>query len=413
MRCPKCGQESSGNYCSNCGTPLTGRSGRLPERFYGPEDDGREDEFIEDVYGVGDDTEGERPDFPTVPAEELLKEEPQSGPISLKKWKEEYAALSGHSNREGAEEDGTYGDQVRRSRKAEAGEKTARPGRKKERKNGRSVNAREAKREKREQQQKEARMKKLESEVEQLRSRRDFGAGGQDGKTAGRSRAARAMTRKEREQEGAYDGRRPTAVRAFPGQWDTEARNRERLSEGPESRRSEDGGISPGEAAVKGVAAVAVITSRLMQLASFLLMAAMTLVMAQSFWEHGQALGDIRLVAATHNYGLALYAGFAGAALVSGAVWSLWILSRKGAGGGVRMKKYDTGRGFLPFLLCMAVIVLAAFLPSQIPGEAESWKGMEKGVLAVLEAVNSQRGLLLSCSGAGAVLSLVRKLLRV
>lgn len=227
-------------------------------------------------------------------------------------------------------------------------------------------------------------MKKLESEVEELRSLKDSG-----GRRSGLFRSSHSDL-DEALPERSFDGRGNQG-----------------------SQRTEDEGFDLGEAAAKGAAAAAVITSRLMQLASFLLMASMTLVMVQSFWEHGQALGDIRLVAAERNYGLALYAGFAGTAVFMGAVWSLWILSRKGAGGGIRMKKYDTGRGFLPFLLCIAAIAAAALLPAQIPQEAEAWKGLAKGAADALEAVNSQREILLLCSGVGAVLSLIRRLLRV
>lgn len=79
----------------------------------------------------------------------------------------------------------------------------------------------------------------------------------------------------------------------------------------------------------------------------------------------------------------------------------------------MRMKKYDTGRGFVPFLLCMAAVVAAAVVLPEIPAEAEAWKGMAKGAAAAMEAVNSHRDTLFLGSTAGAVLSLVRKLLRV
>lgn len=231
------------------------------------------------------------------------------------------------------------------------------------------------KREQKKQQKKDARLKKLESEVERLR-----------------------------------------------GNKETEApRTRRRLKPRPEQEAAwqsgENGQTSIleelGEAAAKGAAQAAVVISRLMQLASALAMAGMVLVMAQSFWAHGQEMGDIRLVMAEANYGLAVYAGFAGISLFMGAVWCLWILSRRGAGGGVRMKRYDTGRGLVPFVLCLAAVAAAGILLPQIPQEEGAWRGLAAGIRAAAEAVDARRGILLSCAGLGACLSLIRKLLSV
>ncbi len=166
--------------------------------------------------------------------------------------------------------------------------------------------------------------------------------------------------------------------------------------------------------AVKAAGAGAVVLiSRLMQLASAFLMAAMTAVMLRSFWKYGQGLGDIRYVLEERNYALALYAGFAGVSLFMGFIWFFWILSRKGAGGGIRMKKYDIGRGFLPFLLCMAVVVAAGAVLLKFPKDAVIWNGHLKGAYAALEAVCVHRNGLFFSSVLGAVLSFIRKLLRV
>ncbi len=42
------------------------------------------------------------------------------------------------------------------------------------------------------------------------------------------------------------------------------------------------------------------------------------------------------------------------------------------------MKKYDTGRGFVPFLLCMAAVVAAAVVLPEIPAEARRGRGWQK-----------------------------------
>ena len=166
-------------------------------------------------------------------------------------------------------------------------------------------------------------------------------------------------------------------------------------------------------AAKKGAAATIVLASRIMQLVSCLLMAYMVVIMTKSFWEYSYGLGDIRLAVQEHNYGLILYASFAGASLFMGGVWCLWILSGKAAGGELRLKKYDTGRGFVPFLICLAVVLAVHPLRMLVPTEAGMWHGTAAGAKAALDAVHINHTALFYCSALGAALSFVRKMLRV
>lgn len=166
-------------------------------------------------------------------------------------------------------------------------------------------------------------------------------------------------------------------------------------------------------AAKKGAAATIVLASRIMQLVSCLLMAYMVVIMTKSFWEYSYGLGDIRLAVQENNYGLILYASFAGASLFMGGVWCLWILSGKAAGGEFRLKKYDTGRGFVPFLICLAVVLAVHPLRMLIPTEAGMWHGTAAGAKAALDAVHINHTALFYCSALGAALSFVRKMLRV
>lgn len=159
-----------------------------------------------------------------------------------------------------------------------------------------------------------------------------------------------------------------------------------------------------------------VIAVRVMQIVSCLLMGCMVAVMLRSFLAHGEGLGNIETLVTDRNYGLALYVGFAGTSLFMGVIWCLWILSRKGAGGGFRLKKYDTGRGLIPFLLCAAMAFSAGPALTVIPpvdSVVVEWQGIAAGGRAALTAVNAHRGTLLFCSGAGAVLSLIRRILLV
>ena len=166
-------------------------------------------------------------------------------------------------------------------------------------------------------------------------------------------------------------------------------------------------------AAKKGAAATIVLASRIMQLVSCLLMAYMVVMMTKSFWEYSYGLGDIRLAVQENNYGLILYASFAGASLFMGGVWCLWILSGKAAGGELRLKKYDTGRGFVPFLICLAVVLAVHPLRMLVPTEAGMWHGTAAGAKAALDAVHINHTALFYCSALGAALSFVRKMLRV
>lgn len=74
--------------------------------------------------------------------------------------------------------------------------------------------------------------------------------------------------------------------------------------------------------------------SRLLQLASAVLMALLTVMSVFSFWQHREGLGGIMTILDERNYALALYLASAGAVVFFGMIWTLWIMSRKGAGGG-------------------------------------------------------------------------------
>ena len=320
----------------------------------------------------------------------------------------------------------SYQPRSRKSEKQKPKEKTPKPKKSKEGSEGRKA---ESKGERKEQQKKEARMKKLEGEVERLRSSQENGSQENDSREKVRPVSRGMAGRKaQREESWDWDGgeRSGSAYSGLPRGKNQRSRSMRGNADSRVSRdfdipdsetriieKTDKDGVSFGDVVVKSMVTATVIISRVMQLASFLLMAGMVFLMAQSFWEHGQALGDIRFMAAESNYGMALYVGFAGITLFMGLIWCLWIPSKTGAGGGVRMKKYDTGRGFVPFLLCMAAVVAAAVVLPEIPAEAEAWKGIAKGAAAAMEAVNSHRDILFLGSTAGAVLSLMRKLLRV
>lgn len=356
MICPICGYESSGNFCSNCGEPLENdKNGYLPEEF---------DTFNE----IREDWQERRSSEPG-----------QSKPGKEKK-----------NNSHNAREREAKTDKKDQKKQQNLQQKQQQ----KQQKEQQKQQQKQQKERQKEQHKRDERMKSLESEVERLRN------------WAGMEAATSQVVDPEHV--------KPKRSYAREAEWENDNLDHEDF-EGRFQRgdRQDFEGSGFGEAVAKGAVGIVVLLSRLMQFASTVLMACLVLTMAQSFWRHGQGLGDIRLAVEERNYGLAFYVGFAGITLLMGLIWCLWILSRKGAGGGVRMKKYDTGRGFWPFLICITAIILSSIIAKQIPIEPETWKGIGIGVTAALEAVNGQWEILLFCSAAGAVLSLVRKMMRV
>lgn len=407
MICPKCGHETSGNYCSSCGAPL--KNGYMAES-------------------------AEEYEMRKRLAEELAELEDEADRQSGDAYSDFISRLKTQTRRTPADTEAADSDSCRpQSRMAERPkpkEKAAKPKKSREGTEGRKAEAKvqakaetkaEIKAETKEQKKREARMKKLEAEVERLRS-----SGGSNSLERGSQKSGSQKSDSQKngnggQKHGIQENIRPSsrgmAAGRMPnvGEWEWDSDGGPGIPD-VESRiteKADPDGAGLGEMMVKSVVTAAVMMARVMQLVSFFLMAGMVFIMAKSFWEHGQALGDIRLMAAEANYGMALYVGFAGITLFMGLIWCLWIPSKKGAGGGVRMKKYDTGRGFLPFLLCMAAVAAASVILPRIPAGEEAWKGLAAGAAAALEAVNAHRSTLFLSSTAGAVLSLVRKMLRV
>lgn len=402
MICPKCGHETSGNYCSSCGAPL--KNGYMAES-------------------------AEEYEMRKRLAEELAELEDETDRQSGDAHSDFISRLKTQTRRTPADTEAADSDSCRpQSRMAERPkpkEKAAKPKKSREGTEGRKAEAKaqakaetkaEIKAETKEQKKREARMKKLEAEVERLRS-----SGGNNSLERGSQKSGSQKHSNGGQKHGIQENIRPFSRGMAAGRMPSVGEREWDGDGGPgipdvESRiteKADPDGAGLGEMMVKSVVTAAVMMARVMQLVSFFLMAGMVFIMAKSFWEHGQALGDIRLMAAEANYGMALYVGFAGITLFMGLIWCLWIPSKKGAGGGVRMKKYDTGRGFLPFLLCMAAVAAASVILPRIPAGEEAWKGLAAGAAAALEAVNVHRGTLFLSSTAGAVLSLVRKMLRV
>ena len=137
-----------------------------------------------------------------------------------------------------------------------------------------------------------------------------------------------------------------------------EAERTRRAAERSEAHTQSDSNDGPSvlDVTAAGVTGVVVLMARVMQAASFLLMAGITWANAKAFRYGGDDLGYIGTMITDENYGLGLYVGIGVFLVLMGAIWCLWILSGKHAGGKVRLQKYDTGRGFIPFIIILVLV---------------------------------------------------------
>lgn len=405
MICPKCGHENTGNFCSNCGALLR-REGfpemRQPAGMRGHET-GEESASLTDT--AANSAEHSDPlnasnTFGTR-GRSRRREEPPENPENR-----DPAVRAPREKKENPKPVKSGGSKP---------EKSGKPDKRNERAERKAEKAgvKADKAEKKEMQLRDARINKqlkdaaerekaLSERLEQLDRERT------GGERAGRGRIDPERAERER------------AERTDRGQMKRERLGSQSRREGREADAkvySREGGSGLGEAAVKGAVSAIVLSARVMQIFCGVLMGYMVWTLAWSFWNHQEGLGLIQAAVDERNYGLILYVGLAGVSLFMGVIWCLWILSRKAAGGNVRLKTYDTGRGFLPFLICAAAVIAAGavlpYLPSETAPYTSSFAEAIKGATAALKAVNDHRAVLISCSVIGAAVSFVRKLLRV
>ena len=194
-----------------------------------------------------------------------------------------------------------------------------------------------------------------------------------------------------------------------------EAERTRRAAERSEAHTQSDSNDGPSvlDVTAAGVTGVVVLMARVMQAASFLLMAGITWANAKAFRYGGDDLGYIGTMITEENYGLGLYVGIGVFLVLMGTIWCLWILSGKHAGGKVRLQKYDTGRGFIPFIIILVLVLVAGPAAYLMPKNAGSLQPIVDGGYAALEALNANHGFLLFCSIGGAILSFIRKMLLV
>lgn len=136
------------------------------------------------------------------------------------------------------------------------------------------------------------------------------------------------------------------------------------------------------------------------------LMIFMNLKLFLSFWEHRNDLGIMMKVIHEKNLQEAAYLISALLILGFGMISTLWILSGKKMADNGRLKKYDTGRGIISFLIFGGLGIFAGTAALLIPADPETLRGVQK----ILEITASHKNLLVSASGVGLILCIVRKL---
>ena len=406
MICPKCGNRAEGNFCSHCGAALNPQVEKYMDddfEFLTPED------FLKEEY-INPVTEENLPE-----SEIKLKLEPEIKPelkpeLELKS-EQEPAQQKEHLlyNFEAQKPQNNTNTRENTSKEKPVKKQKARPSKEETTKEKPSKSKTTESRSHRNRDDNiRTRLEQLEKEFEK-KLEQEHGQRPEQGWS--QTQSQRLTLGGQTAFAGAGDSKRyaeSTGGRIFDSQETITYMETERSSH--PVRDTVQTSIA---AAKKGAAATIVLASRIMQLVSCLLMAYMVVIMTKSFWEYSYGLGDIRLAVQENNYGLILYASFAGASLFMGGVWCLWILSGKAAGGELRLKKYDTGRGFVPFLICLAVVLAVHPLRMLVPTEAGMWHGTAAGAKAALDAVHINHTALFYCSALGAALSFVRKMLRV
>ncbi|MCD2491368.1 hypothetical protein LQE92_01840 [Lacrimispora sp. NSJ-141] len=145
-----------------------------------------------------------------------------------------------------------------------------------------------------------------------------------------------------------------------------------------------------------------------LRLASFVLMGGMTVRLFTGFWSQRDVLGSMVQMVSDRNYAEGLYLILAAALLAYGVVSAVWILTRRRIACDGRMRRFDTGRGLVPFVIFAGLTFLAARTAVYLPGSPHVLSGLGQFFL-VLAAGQSW---VYVCSVLGIICCIIRKILR-
>ena len=158
---------------------------------------------------------------------------------------------------------------------------------------------------------------------------------------------------------------------------------------------------------IKLPSSLAVLISRISQLACFLLMAKTAWTPLMPLIDGREGLGSVRIFITERNYSLACYLALSGSYLAFTVLSALWILTKRHFAGKDRVVSADIGRGLTAFLLLVLAFWSAPFLLQALHGQP-----LLPGAARFLEIMASLSEPLLNACALGFLLSILRKILK-
>lgn len=166
--------------------------------------------------------------------------------------------------------------------------------------------------------------------------------------------------------------------------------------------------LSPvSKTAKAGGKAAGKLTNLLLRAATLILIAAVTLLLALTFWKNYGTYGNLTTAVSGHNYILAAYFGVAIFLLFIECIAFLSVLFASKTKSSRSGRRIDTGRGLFSFLFIYLCSWLSVQYSGLIPASPAPLQGL-KGALAVYGSL--EHTLLFLCS-AGVISCLVRRFL--
>lgn len=167
-------------------------------------------------------------------------------------------------------------------------------------------------------------------------------------------------------------------------------------------------GKAVGKAGMAAGSAASGLISTILRLASVILMAGILVFLGKEIWIERSVLGTLSLQPENFNKGEAVFLVLSGITLLYGVISLFWIASRRRMAYDGRLKKFDTGRGLIAFILFALLIFTASSIQMLLPYRA----GILDGVNLYFSVAGSVTKTAGSCAVLGAVLCIVRKILK-
>lgn len=159
------------------------------------------------------------------------------------------------------------------------------------------------------------------------------------------------------------------------------------------------------KAAKSGRKALSRTIGPLLRLASILLIAYILFLLGSRFWNGHSAYGSLSSLLAERNYALGAYLGTGLVVMIYGILSLFWSFTGPKTKEDDRIRKLDTGRGFLFFILIYGGAILSRIAVPLLPSGHSSIEGAS----AALSIYSGMTGVLFPLCVAGIVCCLLRK----